>query len=507
MEKTLTELCGKVRDDSISPEELHQLEALIQANPEARDYYVHFMTFHALLEDLPPVREEGESNASPRVTFLPVWAALAGVGVATMILSFLLVHRSDDQTPTVATLLFSEDCRWKSPQAPEEGQRLREGRLELKQGIAVLRSDSGAEVILSGPTQLDLVSASHAKLHFGEVVVRAEQGAEGFTVGTPASDMVDLGTEFAVRVERSGTTELHVHDGEVVCRDQILTAGQAVRFPKARSEPEPLDVAAPRFAELVGYANPQPREDLRFAYEGFHYPAGILPLSESDTGKGWNGPWRLRLSEERQRPDEEPTPDHLRIVSGQMNVTWPVRGGQLGMLELPGNCFYVRGLDRPLDLAQDDVFFFSLMVKETERFETPAKPQEAVRLTFRDSRSYFGPAISFGHGPLYEPRVQSGRGVLFTSPFVLPPEQTTLWIGKILSSRQGEDEVFFRIYGEQDELDFAEPRTWHVTTRHLRLDSRIDRVILSSTGKSVRIVDELRIGPSWRSVAPMKTEP
>ncbi|MEM0968931.1 MAG: FecR domain-containing protein [Verrucomicrobiota bacterium] len=449
MENTLTELCGKVRDDSISPEELHQLEALIQANPEARDYYVHFMTFHALLEDLPPVREEGESNASPRVTFLPVWAALAGVGVATMILSFLLVHRSDDQTPTVATLLFGEDCQWNSPQALEEGQRLREDRLELKQGIAVLRSDSGAEVILSGPTQLDLVSASHAKLHFGEVVVRAEQGAEGFTVGTPASDMVDLGTEFAVRVERSGTTELHVHDGEVVCRDQILTAGQAVRFPKARSEPEPLDVAAPRFAELVGYANPQPREDLRFAYEG----------------------------------------------------------GQLGMLELPGNCFYVRGLDRPLDLAQDDVFFFSLMVKETERFEAPAKPQEAVRLTFRDSRSYFGPAISFGHGPLYEPRVQSGRGVLFTSPFVLPPEQTTLWIGKILSSRQGEDEVFFRIYGEQDELDFAEPRTWHVTTRHLRLDSQIDRVILSSTGKSVRIVDELRIGPTWRSVAPMKTEP
>jgi hypothetical protein len=33
----------------------------------------------------------------------------------------------------------------------------------------------------------------------------------------------------------------------------------------------------------------------------------------------------------------------------------------------------------------------------------------------------------------------------------------------------------------------------------------IDLVVISSTGKAPRIVDELRIGPTWRSVVPIHT--
>jgi hypothetical protein len=41
-------------------------------------------------------------------------------------------------------------------------------------------------------------------------------------------------------------------------------------------------------------------------------------------------------------------------------------------------------------------------------------------------------------------------------------------------------------------------------TRGLRQSAMLDLVILSSTGQSPRIVDELRIGPTWRSVVPMR---
>jgi hypothetical protein len=40
----------------------------------------------------------------------------------------------------------------------------------------------------------------------------------------------------------------------------------------------------------------------------------------------------------------------------------------------------------------------------------------------------------------------------------------------------------------------------------LDLDARFDRLLLSSTGVSPRIVDEIRIGPTWRSVAPLDKE-
>lgn len=62
----------------------------------------------------------------------------------------------------------------------------------------------------------------------------------------------------------------------------------------------------------------------------------------------------------------------------------------------------------------------------------------------------------------------------------------------------------FCVYGEQDVLGYAEPATWHVVTRGVELDSHLDCVLLSPEGKTSRIVDELRIGPTWRSVVPIQ---
>lgn len=89
-----------------------------------------------------------------------------------------------------------------------------------------------------------------------------------------------------------------------------------------------------------------------------------------------------------------------------------------------------------------------------------------------------------------------------SSPQTLPADQTTLWIGKIVSRKDGDDEVYFRVYGEEDVLEYAEPSTWHVVTRDTDLDAQLDLVLLSSEGTMDRIIDELRIGPTWRSVAP-----
>ncbi len=68
------------------------------------------------------------------------------------------------------------------------------------------------------------------------------------------------------------------------------------------------------------------------------------------------------------------------------------------------------------------------------------------------------------------------------------------------------DVVYFRVYGEEDVLEYTEPSTWHVVTRDVDLNARLDLVLLSSECTTDRIIDELRIGPTWRSVAPIQQD-
>ena len=413
----------------------------------------------------------------------------------------------------VATMLLIEGCQWRDDRSFAEGQRLG-GRLRLISGLAVLRFDGGAELILRGDSDLELLTPGEAKLHRGDVVVRATDEATGFRLQTPSSELIDLGTEFAVRVASAGATTLNVLEGEVSVRPlktsnanaQVLEAGQAVIINDPRSKPREVHSTAESFASVVNEVNPVGRADLMLAYEGFFYEEGIVPLSKSRRGKGWVGPWRQRTVFEGFREDEDVT-DTLEIVHGEMNVTWPVPGGELGMLRLPpGKTFRIREMQRPLNLNEDAIYYFSLMVREPDYENRPrkAKPQEGIRLTFRSSEDYYGESLSFGISPELNPQIRTGLGVGFFSAVRTPSDQTTLWIGKAISRAIGEDEVSFRIFSESDELTYAEPSVWHVVSKGLNLSAKLDLVVLTSQGTASRIVDELRIGPTWRSVVPMK---
>jgi hypothetical protein len=156
-------------------------------------------------------------------------------------------------------------------------------------------------------------------------------------------------------------------------------------------------------------------------------------------------------------------------------------------------------------MRTDGITYFSLITHEPQRLQPREDgPQEGVRLTFRSSADFWGESLSFGLGPQTRPHIETGGGGRFSSLAVLGDEQTLLWVGKILRRREGEDEVFLRIYGQADVLDYAEPSIWHVASRGLHQEAAFDLVILSGTGQSPRIVDELRLGPTWRSVVPVQ---
>ncbi len=495
----MNELLRKLSDGTLSTDEAKELNELLRGNPEACEIYLNHIALEAQLErELQhPAKMAQIRRISPIGHIRPILTAAAAITLAF----FLWPHST---TAPLATVLLAEDCQWRSS-AVHEGSRLAPGKIQLSSGTAILRFDGGAEAILRGETTLELLSAVQARLITGEVVIRAEGDAVGFKLLTPASELTDLGTEFAVKVQRSGVTELQVLDGQVGYGDAIADAGHALRF-EVGKEAEAMPVTSPRFTDLIQQAAPKERRDLMTHYDGFFYDAGTYQPSDIVKGKGWAGPWRLRQSSERRLPNEIDSTTDMRIVEGGLHVPWPIPGGKLGGLEMPvGRSFRLRPMKQGIDMAADGITYFSLITYEPEHGKKRrTTPVEGVRLTFRSSADYWNESLSFGCQQSLRPLIQAGAQGNFASAAAIADEQSLLWIGKIIRRADGEDEVFFRIYGQADALDYAEPATWHTSTRGLRQSAVLDLVMLSSTGQSPRIVDELRIGPTWRSVVPMR---
>jgi hypothetical protein len=410
-----------------------------------------------------------------------------------------------------------------------------------------LRFDGGAELILRGQTEVELLSAGTARLVRGEVTVRATDDAAGFKLLTPAGEVIDLGTEFAARAEASGATEVHVLDGEVAFGKprsanqatarpgEVLHAGKAIRIDGATAAPREVVLSAARFDEIVRGARLASRADLMSAYEGFSYAAGRHPSAELHGGRGWNGPWRSPSAAEAYRPDEDPV-TALDLSADDIRPAWapfglqpaasasapaaaqagpipasptpagPVPAGPVpaGALNLPtGTTSIARTLERPIDLGADGVHYFSCVVREP--------PSEAglvdrrfggVRFVLRSSTTS-DELVSFGPSRIRRPGIRLTNGANFTSPLQIARNQTTLWVGKIIARRSGDDEIFFSVYSEHDLPGYAEPAVWQAASRKVRRSGVLDVVLFAGQIERPVTVDEIRIGPTWRSVAPM----
>jgi ferric-dicitrate binding protein FerR (iron transport regulator) len=502
----MKELLIKLSDGTLTPEDARTLNDLLRGNPEACELYLNHLTLEAQMErEVAAVPMIRPIKPIRRIAWLkPLLAAAAAIALV-----FVLWPAKEQ--PSIATVLLAEDCQWQGA-AVSEGSMLQPGTLHLQSGTAILRFIGGAEVVMRGSTRLELLTAGQARIIEGDVVVRAPEAAAGFQMLTPASDLTDLGTEFAVKVQPSGITELHVMEGEVAFGENqstVVNAGQALRFEKRDVAPQAITLDSPRFTDLVRKANPKQRPELMTVYEGFHYDEGSYEPSDIVKGKGWAGPWRLRSGDEQRNPGGLDTHTDMRIVHDLLNVVWPVEGGRGGMLEMPaGHFFRLREMRRPLRMARDEITYFSFMTHEPQHLSPRSriKPQEGFRLTFRSSADYWGECLSFGIQANLHPHIQSGPGVSFTSASQIPQAQTLLWVGKIISRAVGEDEINFSIYGEDDALDYAEPTSWQLASHGIRQSASFNLVVLSSTGHSPRILDELRLGPTWRSVVPIQLQ-
>lgn len=251
-------LLSAVADGSLDAVGRDRLNALIREDATRADAYLDHLAAHAMLRrefgsersvmlEQPTVTEEAHVEAAdvspvakvgtPRVRRFAygVAAALVMAGAAAAAY-FAVAAMQPEPTPApgpiVATLIDAQDARWNTePVSP--GMPIRRGVLELAAGRIELQTLSGVSVMIEAPTRVRFDSAQAAALEYGNVAARVPEGAIGFKVATPGVGVVDLGTEFDVRVDGEGWTEVRVYDGSVRLDyrgggSRVVTAGSGM---------------------------------------------------------------------------------------------------------------------------------------------------------------------------------------------------------------------------------------------------------------------------------------
>jgi ferric-dicitrate binding protein FerR (iron transport regulator) len=265
----LVALLNTLADDSLAEADERRLRELLDRGEPARRVFREFAALHAGLHwdyatlldprlqppSASPERGAGRWPPIRRAAAVLTAAALAGAATALVWLVMAMPSAPQAQqgagggglaTVTQTRFLLSAD----GEDPLTVGQSLDSGRISLAGGAVELSLRNGVVVVFEGPGELDLASELSATLHDGNVVVRMPQGMKGFVVRTPTTDVLDLGTEFAVSVGADNTTDVQVYDGAVITSasrrpeamrlPKRLVAGEAARFlaePSAEAVP------------------------------------------------------------------------------------------------------------------------------------------------------------------------------------------------------------------------------------------------------------------------------
>jgi hypothetical protein len=427
------------------------------------------------------VLRPGESGAGPSGNPGPVVQAAAETYVAT------LIQAVNPDGPLDTGL--------------RPGRRLPLGTFQLPGGSALIRFDSGALAVLAGPSEMKLESTGGAALVAGKLTVRVPEEAAGFVLRTPASELIDQGSEFAVSVERSGATEVQILDGEVEwhqpgeeSRSRILSGGQAWRFVSHDDrEGKAVPLSTERFSELVPRISAAQGDGQLLSYEGFIYDAARAAKKELNGGFGWSGAWR------RGNTGTSLEPQYLASESlpALPGVSAP-EGGRLEIPVDPDRKPFVgrRGLSQPIDLDSDGTIYFSGLVRKTPAAtRTSRQMLRFLLVAARDRKERVGFALMSDNHPQV---MNCGNNT--RADKALEPGKTYLFVGKLITARGMPNQVFLKVYGPDDRVPAFDPEDWTVTGRSLRSTAKLTELNVYAGPDCGFSVDEIRIGTSWPAV-------
>lgn len=252
----LRELCDRLLDGDFTAADRARIEALVLGDAALRRLYVEIMHEHAVLrqnasrlgnvplsEVLRTLPAEPATNVI-RGHFGRRWLRLA----AAIAVGFAVWWFAPSPAPKpLATLVETNGARWENSALPTTpGSPLRAGRLRLAEGVARLVFQSGAEVSLEGPAELELTGPNACHLHAGALTAHVPERARGFVVGTTHARLIDHGTDFGISADAAGRAQVQVLQGEVELQHE--RSGEKLRLLTRES----AAVTSDRFAGAQG---------------------------------------------------------------------------------------------------------------------------------------------------------------------------------------------------------------------------------------------------------------
>ena len=162
-------------------------------------------------------------------------------------------------TIAVATLRSGTSAVWSDGHPPTAvgSDRIIGTKLDLRAGLAAIALASGAELVIEGPTVIELTGPNQARLLLGRASAHVPPRASGFTLVAEGITVVDRGTAFGIDQGVDSCAQLHVFAGavEATARSQPaplqLRAGMAVRLDARGGTLEPIPCEPTRFARSL----------------------------------------------------------------------------------------------------------------------------------------------------------------------------------------------------------------------------------------------------------------
>ena len=565
-------------NDTISSEEVDRLEELLHDDPMARQTYLEYATteaelhstfadsFHSELEDegvalatFKPILDardgfqQKNSHGWNSTKWMFLAASLIGVAVVSSWVTWqaaggdaherlAMGHEPSDQTSgnthqqkdskfqnAVARVTGTRNCRWGSghEKIGFSSDLFHGQRVELLAGVAEITFDSGATVILEGPSRLNLGSGHDAVLEQGRLAVTLPASAEnnahstvrlsrlGITLASNASNKEGL--HYGLSADGSGHEEVHVFRGDLQTylldkknaknakpnRMVLLHPQEAARVKPASTTLAKFYADKDKFVRSIS-TGVGPHDGL-YAYDGFDYPAG--PLSGQNGGFGWAGAW---ADIEAACPPGEIATNVVKADSLRYDKALHAMGGHAVQRAQQNR------IRRALSTSLGGVFDSAGLVENQDGLRLVGANGRAVYLSFlqrvdRVDDGFYGVELHRGDGNpnrvLCVGNGAEGSGYGVTSNYNAYGRENYAKLGQ--ENDQANLIVVKIEYGQQhrDRVTvYRNPESLHKESE-LTVDAELvgnfafDRISFGDfDGQKVHEVDELRIGTTYEAV-------
>lgn len=263
------ELIGRYADGALDAEEMRELESALRGDRELRHLFLKYLNVDTVLSGSTPalLPEKQKTNFIPfraRSAWIGL-AAAAFVAIALLVFTWWPKPQRAHAAPSFVTLTAANEAVWSDPnvELALRGGELPPGLLRLESGTAEFLFADGATVVMRGPAVVQFPERKRVFVEAGRIFCRCPSPESRLSVDTPATEVVDLGTEFSVEARPDHSTLVAVLSGEVQVGKSSahrLRKGEAVEVrgdgilaiqPLAREEFAELLLASPSVNEAV----------------------------------------------------------------------------------------------------------------------------------------------------------------------------------------------------------------------------------------------------------------